>query len=169
MKIEKHQHHKKNGFQHGSMLIEMTVALGLLTAIGLFLLKGSLDVMAPRQWIIKQNITDAYLSYEEAYAKRVSYDEFTESGSDWPIYPLTTDPPEEVEVGRLPGGKAITGTLIRTRVADDSNLPALGDTSYDEKLAANPAKMETWKLQSHLTYTIGNRTYVKSRTVVRTR
>ncbi|MGB0776137.1 MAG: hypothetical protein ACPGUY_09840, partial [Akkermansiaceae bacterium] len=67
----------------GSMIIEMTVALALLTTVGLVVLKSSLDVMAPRQWVILQNISDSYMSYEQAYAERVSFDEFTSDSSDW--------------------------------------------------------------------------------------
>lgn len=149
------------------MIIELAVALGLLTAIGLFLLKGTLDVMAPRQWVIQQNITDSYLTYEESYAKRISFEEFTANDSAWPIYPDVSS--STVELGKMPGGRAITGTVTRTRVADDNNIPAPSDSSYATKLAANPTKMETWKLQSHLSYKIGKNDYVKSRTVVRTR
>lgn len=160
-----HSHIKKH--PRGSMLIELTVAMGLLTAVGLILLRGSLDVMLPRQWVIQQNITDSYLTYEESYAKRISFEEFTASDSDWPEYPSTST--NTVELGKMPGGLAVTGTVVRTRIADDSNVPDPSESDYASKLAANPAKMETWKLQSHLTYTIGNNTYLKSRTVVRTR
>ncbi|NWK54422.1 hypothetical protein HW115_02285 [Verrucomicrobiaceae bacterium N1E253] len=166
MRILKKQHRVQH-HAAGSMLLEMTVALGLLTAISFFLFKGSLDVMKPRQWVIRQNITDAYLSYEEAYAKRVSFEELTASESNWPVYPDTSS--STVEVGKAPGGDAINGTLIRTRVAGENNIPDSSDSDYATKLALNPAKMETWKLKSHLSYTLNGKTYVKSRTVVRTR
>ena len=144
----------------GSMLIEMTVALGLLAAIGIMMLKGSINVMAPRQWIIHQNITDAYLTYEEAYARRVSFDEFTADDSDWTVYDAsgTTPPPStQVEIGKTPGGNALTGSLIRIRIADENNpdYDTNGDTIYN---ADNLAEMETWKLQSHLTYQINGTT-----------
>lgn len=160
-------HHRPNNLRPGSMIIELVIALALLTVVGLFLLKGSLDVMQPRQWVIQQNITDSYLTYEESYAKRISFEEFTANDSPWPAYPSTTS--SNVELGKLPGGSAVTATVIRTRVPDENNIPAPSDSNYADKLAANPTKMETWKLQSHLTYRIGSNDYVKSRTVVRTR
>jgi len=147
----------------GSMLIEMTVALGLLTSIGMFLLIGSLDLLPPRQWTIRQNVTDAYLTYEEARSKRISFDTFTnpEKKDYWPIYPRKKS--ETVTLGKAPGGKIITGTIIQTRIPDDNNLDEKGT------LGTNPAEMETWKLQSVLTFNIGNKEYYKSRTVIRTR
>jgi len=159
----------------GSMLIEMTVALGLLTAIAYMLLLGTLNLLPPRQWVIMQNVTDAYLTYEEAYARRISFDELTSTISDeeltspttpkWPISPKKqTD--TDFEIGKSPGGIPIIGTVVRTRVVDGNNITA---TSGAAAQALNPAKMETWQLQSHLTYSIGGKDYVKSRTVVRTR
>lgn len=165
----------------GSMLIEMTVALGLLTAIGLILLKGSIDMMAPRNWIIVQNMADSFLTYEEAYARRVSFDEFTDDEtSDWAKFdPLTPEAPndayvDDVEIGKIPGesdpeNRTVWGELTRIRIADTDNIPSASNTNYATNLQNNPAKMETWKLQSILTYTIGGKEYVKTRTVVRTR
>ncbi|MBT8037476.1 MAG: hypothetical protein KJO21_08020 [Verrucomicrobiae bacterium] len=144
------------------MLVELTLALALLSAIGLTVFKGSLDVMAPRQWVILQNISDAYLTYEEAYAQRISFEELTAVSSDWPIYPSKST--VEVEMGKFPGGTPITGSVIRTRIPDPNNFPAAGGSGT---LTTNPAEMETWQLQSHLTYFIGDDEYVKSRTVVR--
>ena len=151
----------------GSVLVEMTVALTLLTVIGLFLLLGSLDMMQPRKWVIRQNMTDAYLTYEEAYAKRVPFDKFVSSSSDWPKYPQKTT--TEVVLGKAPGGRDVKGTIIRTRIPDPNNIPPSTDPTYADKLKANPAEMETWKLQSILTFNVGDRKYYKSRTVIRTR
>ena len=160
-----HFHLRKK--QSGSFLIEMVVALGLLTGISMFLLIGSLDVMAPRNWIIMQNITDSYLTYEEAYAKRISFDEFTEVDSDWPLLdPDVTPTGETVDIGKVPGGRVISANVIRVRFPDKSNLISAGG---EGTTVTNPAEMETWRLQTHLTYKIGNQDYVKSRTVVRTR
>ncbi|GEM_PF-545230 len=170
MKLHQHTTCERQTFtqKSGSLLIEMTVALGLLTAIGLFLLIGTLDLIPPRQWTIRQNMTDAYLTYEEAYAKRVPFDSFTNASSDWHLF-SSIDPDAdatEVPLGKAPGGKVITGTIIRTRIPDDNNLPAHGGTGT---LATNPAEMETWKLLSVLTFNIGTKEYHKSRTVIRTR
>ena len=149
------------------MLIEMMVALGLLTAIGIFLLVGTLDVMAPRNWIIMQNVTDSYLTYEEAYAKRISFDEFTSDSSDWPLIDSGSTPAAQaVDIGKAPGGRTIVASVIRVRIPDKSNLVSAGGTGTT---STNPAEMETWRLQTHLSYKIGNKDYVKSRTIVRTR
>jgi hypothetical protein len=55
-------------------------------------------------------------------------------------------------------------TIIRTRIADDNNLPSAGGNGT---ITTNPSETETWQIQSHLTYKIGDDEYVKSRTVVR--
>lgn len=142
----------------------------LLGAVAMIMLEGSLDVMAPRQWVIRQNLTDSYLTFEEAYANRVSFDELTADDSDWPIYDADSPPAGTVvEIGKAPGAVPITGTLIRMRVADANNIPDLGDPDYNNKLLLNPSKLETWKLQSILTYKVGGVDYVKTRTVVRSR
>ena len=104
------------------------------------ILKGTMNILAPRQWTMLQNVSDAYLTYEKAYAQRVSFDELTAASSPWPVYPAKSE--TAVTLGILPGG---TGTA-----------------------ATNPAEMQTWKLQSHITYSISGREYVKSRTIVRT-
>lgn len=140
----------------------MTVALSLLATIGLVVLKSSLDLMAPRQWTMYQNISDAYVSYEQAYAERISFEELTSNSSPWPVYPASSS--VQVEIGKAPGGNAITATVIRTRIPNPNNLPAAGGTGT---LLTNPSETETWQVQSHLTYTIGSDEYVKTRTVVR--
>lgn len=145
------------------MLIEMTVAMAILSAIGLIVLKSSLDLMAPRQWTIIQNISDAYITYEQAYAERVSFEELSDiTNSDWPVFPAKAT--TEVEIGKMPGGHPLTATIIRTRIPDADNLPSAGGTGT---LSTNPSETETWQLQSHLVYNIGDKEYVKSRTVVR--
>jgi len=145
------------------MLVELALALGLLTSIGLVVFKGSLDILAPRQWIIQQNMSDAYLTYEEAYAQRISFEQLSGAGSPWPIYPekLTT----EVELGKFPGGRPIMAEITRTRIPDSNNLPEYGGTGTG---ATHPSEMQTWQVQSHLSYQIGTNEYVKSRTIIRT-
>jgi hypothetical protein len=51
----------------------------------------------------------------------------------------------------------VTGTVVRTRIEDVNNANAV----------TNPAAMKIWKVQCVLTYQIGGRNYIKSRTVVR--
>lgn len=139
------------------------MALTILVVVGMMLLKGSVNILAPRQWTMIQNVSDAYLTFEKAYAQRIPFDDFTGAGSPWPAYPAKAE--STVTLGTLPGGRTLTGTLIRTRIPDSNNLPAFGGSGT---LATNPAEMQTWKLQCHISYSISGREYVKSRTVVRT-
>lgn len=138
------------------------MALSILTVLGLILLKLSLNVLYPRQWSLQQTLSDAYLTYEIAYAQRIPFDELTGTSSPWPAFPTTTS--TSVEVGRVPGNRAITATVTRTRIPDPDNYPIDGGTGTT---ATNPAAMKIWKVQSILSYKIGNRNYIKSRTVIR--
>ena len=146
----------------GSVLLEAVTALVLLAVAGLALLKGSLSTLAPRQWALVQNITDAHLTYEQAYAERIPFEELTDSGSPWPVYPAKSS--STVALGTLPGGSQITGTIIRTRIADSNNLPIHGGSGT---ILTNPAEMQVWQVRSILTYEIGGRNYVKNRNSVR--
>jgi hypothetical protein len=143
-------------------LIEATLALSVLTVVGLTLLKLSLNILTPRQWVLQQMVSDAYMTFERASAERIPFESLLASDSPWPAYPSTSQ--TTVEVGRLPGGVPITGTVTRTRQADTSNYPIDGGSGTVD---TNPAAMKVWKAQSVLTYTIGTRTYAKSRTVLR--
>jgi len=140
----------------GSMLIEMTVALGLLVGIAMFLLIGSLDVIKPRNWTIIQNMTDSYLTYEEAYAKRIPFDDLADNSSAWRTTAQTTT---NITIGKIYDGKEIKGTVKRILEEDPNNGNATN----------NPAQMETYTLYSVLTYKIGDKDYVKSRTIIRSR
>ena len=149
--------------RRGSVLIEATVALVVLSVASLMILKGTMNILAPRQWTMLQNVSDAYLSYEKAYAQRVPFSELTGVSSPWPIYPAKSE--TAVTLGTLPGGRTLSASLIRTRIPDTNNFPAHGGAGT---IVSNPAEMQTWKLQSHITYSISGREYVKSRTIVRT-
>ena len=153
---------KTRSLRRGFMLVEATISLSILTVIGLAMLKLSLNILQPRQWVLRQSLTDAYMTYERAYAERVPFQTLTGGTSPWPVSPTTSS--TEVEVGRLPGGTAVTGTVIRTRLADTNNYPLDGGSGT---VATNPANMKVWQVQSVLTYKIGSRTYAKSRTVLR--
>ena len=112
--------------------------------------------------MLQQTLTDAYITYERAYAERIPFDDLLAASSPWPAFPTTNT--SVVEIGRLPGDRPVTGTVTRTRLPDPGNYPADGGTG---SLATNPAAMKVWKVQSVLTYSVGNRQYSKSRTVVR--
>ena len=137
------------------------MALSVLTAVGLVLLKLSLNVLAPRQWVLQQTVTDAYLTGERAFAERIPFDTLVGGTSPFPVFPATTT--SVVRMGRLPGGIPITGQLIRSRSADPLNYPADGGSAA----VTNPAGMKTWRAQSVIVYQIGGRNYAKSRTVLR--
>ena len=138
------------------------MSLSILTVLGLILLKLSINVLYPRQWSLQQTLSDSYLTYEVAYAQRIPFENLTASDSPWPTFPTTTT--TSVEVGRVPGNIAITAKVTRTRIPDPDNYPIDGGTGT---LATNPAAMKIWKVQSILSYQIGKRNYLKSRTVIR--
>jgi len=147
----------------GLVLIEATLSLSVLTILGLILLKLSLNVLYPRQWILYQTLTDAYMTYEKSYAQRIDFATLTSATSPWPAYPLNSQ--TSVEIGRVPGNLPLTGTIIRFRTADPNNLAANGGTGT---ATTNPANMNVWSVQSILTYNVSGRNYYKSRTVTRT-
>ena len=144
------------------MLLEAVYAMTFLAGLALVLLKLSINVTAPRQWTLQQTVSDAYLTYEKAWAQRLSFADLLAADSPWPEYPAKSE--VEVEMGRLPGGTPIQGTVVRTRVPDPNNYPADGGTGTT---TTNPAGMKVFRFQSLLTYEVGGRSYVKSRTVVR--
>lgn len=144
------------------VLVEAMLSLSILTVLGLVLLKLSLNILHPRQWVLQQTVTDAYLTFERSFAERIPFDDLVGPNSPWPVHPATNS--SVVEVGRLPGNRIITGTVIRTRLPDPGNFPIDGGSGTT---ATNPAAMKVWKAQSVLTYQIGGRQYVKSRTVLR--
>ena len=153
---------KDRSHHRGFLLIEATVSLSILALIGLVMLKLSLNILHPRQWVLQQALTDAYMTYERAYAERVPFETLTSNTSPWPAHPTLTS--SEVEIGRLPGGAVVTGTVSRTRLPDPNNYPLDGGSGT---LLTNPASMKVWQVQSVLTYRVGPRTYAKSRTVIR--
>lgn len=141
----------KRRCRRGFVLVEATLALSILTVLGLLMLKMSLNILTPRQWALSQTVSDAHLTFERAYAQRIPFETLTGPNSPWPLHPITST--TSVEIGRLPGDVPIMGNVVRTRT--------------DATPTTNPASMSIWRVQSVLTYQIGGRNYVKSRTVVR--
>lgn len=139
------------------------MALVVLTVVGLALFKGAMNTLAPRQWTLVQNISDAYLTFEKAYGERIPFDDLTATTSPWPAYPRKAE--ETVVIGTLPGGSTLSGTVIRTRKPDPNNFPSDGGTGTAD---TNPSEMQTWTLQSLLIYQLHDREYVKTRSIVRT-
>ncbi|MCB1131058.1 MAG: hypothetical protein KDN05_08010 [Verrucomicrobiae bacterium] len=144
------------------LLVESMLSLAILTIVGITLLQLSLSILGPRQWTLQQVVSDAYLTYERSYAERIPFENLVAADSPWPLYPQTST--ITVEIGRLPGNRPITGTITRTRRPDADNYPVDGGSGT---LDSNPAAMKIWEVQSVLTYKMSQRTYVKSRTVIR--
>ena len=155
---------KRNLLKRGNLLIEVTLGFGALLFIAVLLLKAAVVVTTVQKWTVVQGLSDARMSIEVARAKRIPFNDFLQAGSDYPPFP-TVDT-TTVEVGRLPGGRVLSATLHRTRLAMGNNLPTAGGAGT---AITNPTGMEAWQLQSYLTYTISRREYVKSRTVLRAR
>ncbi len=153
---------KARSLRRGMLLIEAGISLSILTFIGLILLKLSLNILTPRQWGLQQTLTDAYMTYERAYAERTPFENLLASDSPWPAFPATRE--SSVEIGRLPGNTQILGTVTRTRFPNSNNYPIDGGVGT---VSTNPAAMKVWKIQSVMTYTVGNRRYAKSRTILR--
>ncbi|MBC7980488.1 MAG: hypothetical protein H7Y36_08000 [Armatimonadetes bacterium] len=128
----------------------------------LLLLKLSLNVVHPRQYTLQQVLSDSYLTFERSRIERIPFENLVANDSPWPTYPTLSE--ENVQIGKLPGGVPVTGTVIRTRFSDSDNYPIDGGTGT---VLTNPAAMKIWRVQSVLRYTISQRTYVKSRTMVR--
>ncbi len=138
------------------------MAMSLLSVVGLLLLKLSLNVIYPRQYSLQQVLSDSYLTFERARAERIPFESLVALDSPWPAFPTTAS--EQVVIGKLPGGKSVTGTVIRTRIPAPENYPIDGGTGT---VTVNPAAMKVWRVQSVLQYRIAERTYLKSRTLVR--
>ena len=153
---------KSRTMRRGFALVEATMAMSLLSVTGLLLLKISLNVIHPRQYALQQILSDSYLTFERSKAERIPFDSLVANDSPWPSYPTIVS--ETVEIGKLPGGKSVTGVVSRTRIPDAENYPIDGGTGT---VAINPAAMKVWRVQSILRYEISGRTYVKSRTLVR--
>jgi hypothetical protein len=146
----------------GSVLLEATYAMTFLTGLSLILLKLSINITAPRQWTLQQTVSDAYMTYEKAWAQRLPFADLIATDSPWPEYPQKSE--VQVELGKLPGGTPIQGTVVRTRVPDANNYPVDGGSGTQ---GTNPSGMRVFNFQSLLKYEVGDRQYVKSRTVVR--
>lgn len=153
---------KAGSLRRGFLLVEATISMSILSLLGIVLLKLSLNVLHPRQWTLQQTVSDAYMTYERAYAERIPFNDLVLNNSPWPVHPATIS--QDVEIGKLPGGRPIMAKVVRTRFADTNNYPIDGGSGT---VATNPAAMKVWRVQSVLSYKIGSRDYVKSRTVIR--
>jgi Prokaryotic N-terminal methylation motif len=162
---------KLRSHRQGFLLIEAMISLSILTVIGLVLLKLSMNILAPRQWIMQQTLADAYMSLERSTAERIPFATLVGTTSPWPNFAAGgIAVTNNVSIGALPDraetGNPVIGMVTRTRFADRNNLVADGGEST-AATNTNPASMNIWRVQSVLTFKIGANQYVKSRTVIR--
>ncbi|HRH96672.1 MAG TPA: hypothetical protein PLB55_12090 [Prosthecobacter sp.] len=138
---------------YGSLLIEVSAALALTSALALIIMRASLLAISGNQWTIMQTLTDACLSRESALANRLPFADLTSAQSSWPDLAADPVPDQTVTLGRVAGGHAVQGTLKRFRTAE---------------VAANAeAPLTVWRLHSILSYHIGSQEYMKSRSTLR--
>jgi hypothetical protein len=154
----------KRSQQRGSALIEISVSYAALTIVSLLILKASVNSISTQNWTVKQSLTDAYITRESALASRVPFADLTSGSSLWPLFPNKAT--SVVTIGKLPGAATVTATLHRTRIPDGNNRTVAGGSGTEE---TNPSDSEAWKLQSILVYNVGEKEYVKSRTMLRIR
>ncbi len=65
---------KARSLRGGFVLIEAMISLSILTVLGLVLLKLSLNILSPRQWMLRQTVSDAYMTYERSFAERIPFE-----------------------------------------------------------------------------------------------
>ncbi len=137
----------------GSLLIEVSMALALTSALALVIMRASLLSISGNQWTIMQTLTDAYLSRESALSNRLPFADLTSAESTWPELADDPLPEQTVTLGRVAGGHAVHGTLKRFRTSE---------------VASNAeAPLTVWRLHSILSYRIGSQEYMKSRSTLR--
>lgn len=146
--------------RRGSLLIEGTAALALLVGISLVLMNASINVLKPRLYTIHQNMSDAQISYEVAYANRVDFDTIASGDSEWPLYPASNT--STVTIGTLAGGKEVTAEVKRFRKSISRTA-----SGGNPVISLADLGIEVWELQSVVIYKIGGKEYAKACTVIR--
>ena len=136
----------------GSLLIEVSLALGLTVMLALVMMKASLLAISGNQWTVMQTLTDAYLTRETALSNRIPWVDLTAAESLWPSIDASAD--QTVTLGKAAGGSLIQATLTRFRL----------DIASEVSTATN---LSVIRLYSVLKYEIGNQHYVKSRSTLR--
>jgi hypothetical protein len=105
------------------------------------------------QWTIMQTLTDAYLSREIALSNRIPIAELIGPQSTWPEFTSNSVFARTVTLGKLAGGQVVEGSLKRFRTSD---------AGFNSE-----TQIKAWRLHSVLSYNIGGREYVKSRSTLR--
>lgn len=140
----------------GSLLVEVSMAMGLAALLSLVLMKASMLAIGGNQWTIMQTLTDAYLTRESALASRIPFADLTKADSLWPDSGADNPPriKQTVTLGKTPGGANVTGELTRFR----TNQTASDDAD---------TRLTVCRVYSVLTYRLGDQQYVKSRSTLR--
>lgn len=193
-KSTKKTHRSYKRKRRGSFLLESAISLFLLVSISVVLLNSSFNILKPRNWTMKQNLVDAFLSQDVALANRIDFETIATGGTVNVLVPgeaatratgwgngaaaaaaianATTQ--TNVTMGLLPSftaggaGRPYTATVHRVRI------PLQGNAAVADFAPANGASLtladlgiRAYKLETHVEYTLGGNTYVKSRTVIR--
>ncbi|MFC4991146.1 hypothetical protein [Rubritalea tangerina] len=169
--------------RRGGFLIESSVSLFVLVAVAIVLLNASFNIVKPRNWVMRQNLVDAFLSQEIALMNRVSFDTIENGTSGWGSGSAATAnlanavSANDVLMGKMPGftpgvdnGRDFTATVHRVRIPVETNT-AVGTftpSGTNDELVLADLGIRCYELQSHVVYTIDGETYVKTRSVIRT-
>ncbi|MGJ8673209.1 hypothetical protein [Rubritalea sp.] len=160
----------------GSFLVEASVSLFILVSIAIVLVNASFNILQPRSWVMKQNLADAYLSQEVAAANNVAFANIEAGTSAWGGGALSA--PAVQALGLLPGfslgtgnGRAYNGQIMRQRTTLQGTQLAAGllfrPTNSGGALTTAQMGIRAYQLESHVSYVINGKTFIKSRTVVR--
>jgi hypothetical protein len=138
---------KRRG-EGGVSLVELSVALFLLTAVAVFGFQTMMSGWMLQNSSIMQSMTDAYAGIETAYAQRWTFANIPASGR-WPVYPASTS--AAVTIGKTPKGP-VNATVVRT------------SRQYTDPLTL----AQSYMLESYIVYKDELRQYCKVSKVYRT-
>src|SRR5260370_3602208 len=138
---------KRRG-EGGVSLVEMSVALFLLTAVAVFGFQTMMSGWMLQNSSIMQSMTDAYAGIETAYAQRWTFANIPTSGR-WPVYPASSS--TVVTIGKTPKGP-VNATVVRT------------SRQYSDPLTL----AQSYMLESYVVYKDELRQYCKVSKVYRT-
>jgi hypothetical protein len=136
------------GREAGVSLVEMSVALFLLTAVAVFGFQTMISGWMLQNSSIMQSMTDAYAGIETANAQRWTFANIPTSGR-WPVYPASTS--TVVTIGKTPKGP-VNATVVRT------------SHQYTDPLTL----AQSYMLESYVVYKDELRQYCKVSKVYRT-
>lgn len=144
--------------------METAIGFGVLIIVSLLLMKMSMIALSSRSWTVRQTLSDAYCGRELAYAKRIPFEDLAANNSPWPTYPAVST--TTVTLGTLGSGAGnVTGTLQRFKEPASNNLAANEGVG---SAATNPSSINSYLVQSVLSYEISGKTYYKTRSAIRT-